>query len=117
MTIHTRLHDRLRFRTWVKVITPAGANLLGNIEDLSPAGLGMVHNAPLPEDQDCDVFFMLPLRGREHIIQARGRIAACRPTGLDGQHHIGLAFQGFATNATDALELINAFILHSQAQP
>jgi hypothetical protein len=41
MKLSTRLHDRIRYKTWVKVILKAGPGMLGPIEDISSAGLGI----------------------------------------------------------------------------
>ncbi|QDQ27282.1 PilZ domain-containing protein [Chitinimonas arctica] len=112
MKLNTRLHSRIRFKTWVKVIPQQGPGLLSNIEDISTSGLGIEHDRVIQTEVDCHVYFMLPLNGRENIVQARCRIASCRPAELAGRFHIGLAFLDFVSEPRSTAELIESFIRH-----
>ncbi|WP_269533581.1 PilZ domain-containing protein [Chitinimonas sp. BJYL2] len=115
MKLNTRLHGRIRYQTWVRVIPKAGAGLLSHIEDISTAGLGLEHDQPMATDIECHVYFMLPLYGTEHIVQARCRIAGCRPTETPGRYHLGLAFIDFVSDPRATSELIDAFVDHLNA--
>ncbi len=111
MKLNTRLHNRIRFKTWVKVVPRQGPGLLGNIEDISSAGLGIEHDRMIATGGDCHVYFMLPLDGREHIVQAHCRIASCRP--IEGsRYHVGLAFVDFVSDPRATATLIESFIRH-----
>jgi len=103
-----RLHERVRLRTWVKLMAEGKPHLLGHIEDISPAGLGLRHATALPCGQACEVYFGLPWQGRERLIEASARITACQPAEAEGQYHIELAFLSFQDSA--AADLIADFI-------
>lgn len=111
MKLNTRLHDRIRFKTWVKVILKVGPGMLGHIEDISSSGLGIENDKPVATGDDCHVYFMLPFGGREHIVQARCRIASCRQL-ESGRHLIGLAFLEFVSDPRTTNELIEGFVRH-----
>ncbi|WP_374353838.1 PilZ domain-containing protein [Chitinimonas sp.] len=110
MKLNTRLHDRIRFKTWVKVILKSGPGMLGHIEDISTSGLGIEHDKPIEAGGACNIYFMLPYAGREHIVQARCRIASCRPAEAAGRFIIGLAFVEFVSDPRTTAELIESFV-------
>lgn len=112
MKLNTRLHDRIRFKTWVKVILKAGPGMLGHIEDISSSGLGIENDKPVDTGGDCHIYFMLPYGGRENIVQARCRIASCRQVEESGRYVIGLAFLEFVSDPRTTAELIEGFITH-----
>ncbi|MEW9900277.1 PilZ domain-containing protein [Chitinivorax sp. PXF-14] len=103
-----RLQSRAHLKTWVRVIPPAGHGLLGNIEDISTGGLGVLHDRPMPIDTECNVYFMLPLGAFETIVQARCRIAACHQQDA-ACFHIGLQFLDFVTDTREAQDAIHRF--------
>lgn len=110
MKFNTRLRGRTHFNTWVRVIPQQGPSLLSNIEDISTTGLGIEHNLAVGIGGDCNVYFMVPLEGHEHIVQARCRIASCRPAETPDHFHIGLAFIDFVSDPRATNELIEKFI-------
>jgi hypothetical protein len=112
MKLNTRVHDRIRFKTWVKVILKSGPGMLGHIEDVSTAGIGVEHDKPVTPDTECHVYFMLPFGGHERIVQARCRIASCRPIAGSARYHIGLAFVEFVSDPRTTTELIEGFVKH-----
>ncbi|MFC4160820.1 PilZ domain-containing protein [Chitinimonas lacunae] len=103
----TPLFNRIRYKTWVKVILDQGAGLLGNIEDISATTLGMELDKPVSPGGMGTIYFMLPLDGQEHIIQARCRIAACQPAVTPKRFHIELALLDLDRSTT---RLIDAFV-------
>ncbi|PHV12180.1 PilZ domain-containing protein [Chitinimonas sp. BJB300] len=117
MQLNYRLHDRIRYKTWVKLVPMRGEGLLSHIEDISSDGLGVEHERPLDIDSECHLYFMLPLAGREHIIQARCRVASCFPVEVPGRYHIGLAFESFVSDPRETSALIESFIQHNMQQP
>jgi hypothetical protein len=117
MKLNTRLHGRIRFKTWVKVVPPKGAGMLSNIEDISSSGLGIEHDKPVETDVDCHVYFMLPFDEREYIIQARCRIASCRKIEETGRYHVGLAFLEFVSDPRGTPEVVERFLHHVQQHP
>lgn len=112
MSLNYRLHDRVRFKTWVKLVPSQGADLLSHVEDISLDGLGLEHDHGLEVGRECHIYFMLPLHGRENIVQARCRIATCLPGEQRGRFHIGLAFEEFISDPHGTPALIQAFIEH-----
>jgi hypothetical protein len=110
MKLNTRLHDRIRFKTWVKVIPKAGPGMLGHIEDISTSGLGIEHDKPVEPGRDCHIYFMLPYGGHENIVQARCRIASCRQVDGTDRYLIGLAFIEFVSDPRTTTELIESFV-------
>lgn len=109
----SRLHERVRLRTWVKLMAEGTPHLLGHIEDISPSGLGLLHATALPCGQQCEVYFALPWQGRERLIEASAHVTACEAVGGNGQYHIGLAFLSFRDD--DAAALIADFVRLHQA--
>lgn len=112
MIFNTRLRGRTQYKTWVRVIPKQGPSMIGNIEDISDAGLGVEHDHAVGTGGDCHVYFMLPLDGREHIVQARCRIASCRPAETPDRFHVGLAFVEFVSDPRATADLIHRFIQH-----
>lgn len=110
MKLSTRLHDRIRFKTWVKVILPSGPGILSNIEDISSTGIGVEYDRAIATGGECHVYFMLPIADVEHIIQARCRIAGCRPGETANRYHVGLAFLEFISDPSLTPRLIEAFV-------
>ncbi|MGQ5522880.1 PilZ domain-containing protein [Chitinimonas sp. PSY-7] len=116
MQLNHRLHDRIRYKTWIKLVPVRGESLLSHIEDISSDGLGVEHERPLVVDSECHLYFMLPLAGKEHIIQARCRVASCLPVEATGRYHIGLAFESFVSDPRETATLIENFIQHNLQQ-
>jgi hypothetical protein len=110
MKLSTRLHERIRYKTWVKVVPSSGPGMLGNIEDISTAGLGIEHDKPVQTGMDCHVYFMLPFNDKEHIIQARCRIAGCRQDEKTGRYQVGLAFLEFVSDPRGTPDIIDGFL-------
>jgi len=110
MKLNTRLHGRIRYRSWVKVIPASGSGVLGNIEDISVSGIGVENDKPVSTGDDCHVYFLLPFANEEHIVQARCRIASCRLSPESGRYQIGLAFLEFVSDPRGTIDLIENFI-------
>ncbi|MBV8464996.1 MAG: PilZ domain-containing protein [Burkholderiales bacterium] len=110
MKLNTRLHERIRYKTWVKVVPSSGPGMLGNIEDISTSGLGIEHDKPVQVGIDCHVYFMLPYNDKEHIIQARCRIASCRQDEATKRYQVGLAFLEFVSDPRGTADIIEGFI-------
>jgi len=110
MKLNTRLFHRIRYATWVRIIPLKGRGMMGNIEDISATGLGLLQDKPVETGGECHVYFMLPFDDAEHIIQARCRIASCRPL-PEGGFLLGLAFLDFVSdNPGEALRIVERFV-------
>lgn len=110
MSSDNRLVDRIRYKTWVRVIPERGPGLMSNIEDISSTGLGLAQDKPVVTGGVCYVYFMLPFPEYEQIIQARCRIATCRQL-ASGGYHVGLAFVEFVSEEPgEALHAIERFL-------
>lgn len=117
--LNTRLFHRVRYQSWVRVIPPSGPGLMSNIEDISVAGLGLLQDKPVVTGGLCNVYFMLPFEDGEQIVQARCRIASCRPTEDVGKFLVGLAFVDFVSNPSQSQALVEQFVtyLKQHAEP
>lgn len=107
------LPARLRVKTWAKILSGLGAGLLGHVEALSRQELGLLHNQPLPLGAVCELYFMLTVAGREHILHARCRIDSCSPT--EGGYRLMLSFVDWLPDAPASLLLIDAFLAQAAA--
>ncbi|MBV8656893.1 MAG: PilZ domain-containing protein [Burkholderiales bacterium] len=110
MKLNTRVHGRIHYNSWVKVIPKTGSGVLGNIEDISISGIGVENDKPVSTGDDCHVYFMLPFNNTEHIVQARCRIASCHLSPESGRYHVGLAFLEFISDPRGTVELIESFV-------
>lgn len=107
------LSARLRVKTWAKILSGLGAGLLGHVDALSRQGLGLLHNQPLPLGAMCELYFMLTVAGREHILHARCRIDSCKPA--EGGYELMLNFVDWLPDAPASLALIDAFLAQTAA--
>ncbi|SFZ76994.1 hypothetical protein [Chitinimonas taiwanensis] len=107
------LPARLRVKTWAKILSGLGAGLLGHVEALSRQGLGLLHNQPLPLGGVCELYFMLTVAGREHILHARCRVDSCSPA--EGGYGLMLSFVDCLSDAPASLLLIDAFLAQAAA--
>lgn len=118
-TEHIALHAvaplsaRLRVKTWAKILSGLGAGLLGHVEALSRQGLGLLHSQPLPLGGVCELYFMLTVAGREHILHARCLIDSCIPA--EGGYGLVLSFVDWLPDAPTSLALIDAFLAQAAA--
>lgn len=111
MKLNTRLFHRIRYATWARVIPVKGRGIMGNIEDISVTGLGLLQDKPIETGGECHVYFMLPFNDAEHIIQARCLIASCRPQEDGSGFHVGLAFLNFVSGAPgESLRIVERFV-------
>jgi hypothetical protein len=117
MKPNTRLFDRIRYKTWIKVVPSRGPGMLGNVEDISVAGVGIEHDRMVQTGDECFVYFMLPLDGQEHIIQARCRIASCHPMPNSRRFHVGLAFLEFVSEPQDSQRVVQQFVRFLEHHP
>lgn len=106
----TPVRGRIRYRTWVKVVPLRGPGLLGHIEEISVDGLGVEHDRPVETGQECQVYFMLPVAGRQNVVQARCRVADCRAAEAGDRYHVGLDFLEFISDPVGTPVLIEAFV-------
>lgn len=107
------LPARLRVKTWAKILSGLGAGLLGHVEALSRQGLGLLHNQPLPLGAVCELYFMLTVAGREHILHACCRIDSCNST--ECGYGLMLSFADGLSDAPASLALIDAFLAQTAA--
>lgn len=116
MKLNARLFHRIRYATWVRIIPLKGRGLMGNIEDISVTGLGLLQDKPVDTGGECHVYFMLPFDEAEHIVQARCRIASCRQLDEGEGFHVGLAYLDFISDAPgEALRTVERFVRYLQA--
>ncbi|WP_374538364.1 hypothetical protein [Chitinimonas taiwanensis] len=115
MTAAAPLPARLRVKTWAKILSGLGAGLLGHVEALSRQELGLLHNQPLPLGGLCELYFMLTVAGREHILHARCRIDSCSPAAAEGSYWLALSFVDWLPDAPASLALIDAFLAQAAA--
>ncbi len=107
--MENRIHPRAKLKTWVKVIPPDGHSVIGNIEDISSGGVGVLDNQPLPPGKDCHVIFMLQDNRGEHLLQARCLVTSCTPVSST-HYHLGLQFLDFISSPSDTLHAIDHFL-------
>lgn len=110
----TPLFSRIRYKTWVKVILDQGNGLLGNIEDISATGLGFELDKPIAAGGGGTVYFMLPLDGQEHILQARCRVNGCQPAATPKRFRVDLTLLELDRPST---RLIDMFVHFLKAHP